>query len=387
MKNFAFALLFFCSLTAVSQTQGVLGKRFTDNWSVGIGGGPNIFFGDLKVHQFLPAGTDMNEWKFGGTFTVTRQLSHVFALRGQFLYSEISGTKRHYSNGEPCNEYFDGNILEGNINTTINFSNLFATRYKPKRKFFIYGTIGLGTSSWNTNVKQLGTGEFLRVSDSLGRWTTKMMGMAGVGAYINLGDKINLGIEWTLHGVNSDLLDITSGEFKYDAYSMLSVNITYNFNKRNPGKEPDTNLNKIYVPVYIQQPVQETKPVEPVQPVLEQESDSTVADTVAEAADLQTDQEAEHISASLRGSGTTFGVQIFAFRNDKYTVQEVQEKYNLEQKVFKDNEDGWYRFSVGSFTSYDEAKVLRNQLRSQGFKRAFVIRYNNGIRVPSHGKK
>ncbi|MCX6278018.1 MAG: SPOR domain-containing protein [Bacteroidetes bacterium] len=387
-KRFAVIGLLIGASSAFSQTQGVLGKRFFDNWSVGVGGGPNIFFGDLKVNQFWPVSADMNEWKFAGTFTLAKQLSHVFAIRGQFLYSEISGTKRQYKDGTRCNQYFDGNILEGNINATINFSNLLAKRYNPKRKFFIYGTIGLGTSSWNSTVKQLYTGTPLRVSDSLSGWTTAMMGMAGVGAYFNMGDKVNLGLEWTLHGVNSDWLDVTPGGFKYDAYSMLSINITYNFNKHNPGKEPDTNLNKIFVPVYIQQPVKEVKPddIKPT-PVVLPKKDTVVIDIIQEKVEIPAKQNSEELFSDQPETGIIFRVQIFAFRNDKYTALQVQEKYNLDQEIFKDFSDGWYRFTIGSFTSSDDAKDLKNQMRKRGFKGAFIAKYKNGVRVTANGKK
>ncbi len=369
---------------AFSQTQGVLGKRFIDNWSVGVGGGPNIFFGDLKVHQFWPVSSYMNEWKFGGTFTLTKQLSHVFAIRGQVLYSEISGTKRDYTDGTPCNEYFDGNILEGNINATINFSNLFSGRYKPSRKFFVYGTIGAGISSWITNVKQLGTGLPLRVSDSLGRWTSASVGMAGIGAHYNIGDKVNLGLEWTLHGVNSDWVDNTKGGFQYDAYSMLSLNVTYNFNKYNPGKEPDTNANKIFVPVYIPQPVKEVKPVDSTPPpVVIIPKDTVIADTVTS---METEDDAEEIFADQKETGTVYKVQIFAFRNDKYTAQQVQEKFNLDREVSLDFSEGWYRFTIGSFSVYGEAKTLKNEMRKR-FKGAFIVRYIDGVRSMGKTKK
>ena len=386
LKYLTYTLMFSFSLSSFSQTQGVLGKRFFDNWSIGVGGGPNIFFGDLKVHKFWPAGTNMNELKFGGTFTLTRQLSHVFAIRGQFLYSEISGTKRQYKNGNPCNEYFDGNILEGNVNTTINFSNLLSGRYKPTRKFFIYGTIGVGTSSWNSNVKQLYTAIPLRVSDSLANWTTTVMGLVGIGAFVNLGDKVNLGVEWTLHGLNTDHLDATPGGFKYDAYSMLSFNLTYNFNKHNPGKEPDANANKAYVPVIIQPQNQKTKPVESPPETVVPKKDTTAIDTSRGTREFHTEQNSEGSLAGQQEKGLIFRVQIFAFRNDTYTALEVAGKFNLDQEVYKDFSEGWYRFTIGSFANYADAKNLKNQMRKRGFKGAFIVRYNNGVRVPANEK-
>ncbi len=376
-------LLLSGSISLLAQTQGVLGKKFFDNWSVGIGGGPNIFFGDLKQQQFLPVTSNMNEVKFGGTFTLTKQLSHVFALRGQVLYSEISGTKRLYTDGYPCNEYFEGNILEGNINATINFSNLFASKYKPTRSFFVYGLIGVGASCWITDVKQLQTDNLLRKSNAAGNYTIAAMGMAGIGMYKSFGEKINLGLEWTLHGVNSDKLDVTQREFKYDAYSMLALTVTYNFNKYNPGKEPDTNANKIYVPVYIPQPI--TMPVDstPKPVVIEV---PVVVDTVIVPADTMPEPDSEDLFDNQQ-SGSFFRVQIFAFRNDKYTVEQVKERYNLDMMVYKDLSDGWYRYTVGSFSDYADAKALKSQMLKKGFRGAFITKFVDGVRVSPNGTK
>ena len=378
-----FILLFSGMASLFSQTQGVLGKRFFDNWSVGIGAGPNIFFGDLKAYNFLPATSNMNEVKFGGTFTLTRQLRHVFAIRGQFLYSEISGTKRYHYDGTTCNEYFDGNILEGNLNTTINFSNLLAKRYYPNRKFFLYGTIGLGTSSWNAKVKDLTNGIPIRRNDSLGGWTTSLMGLVGVGFWVNLGDKVNLGLEWNLHAVNSDQVDATVGKFKYDAYSMLSLNLTYNFNKRNPGKDPDQY--KPIVPVYVP-PVKDTTSVTPP-PVVTPVQDTTLTDTIPGTMDFPADQDSAANFAGQSQTGLIFRVQLFALKTDKYTAAEVREKYSLNEEVYKDFSDDWYRYTTGAFTNYADAKVMKDKMRKRGFKGAFIARYNNGVRVGTHGKK
>ncbi|MEI7661679.1 MAG: hypothetical protein WCK34_05765 [Bacteroidota bacterium] len=384
LKFLCLFLLISGATSLFSQTQGILGKGFFDNWSVGIGAGPNIFFGDLKAYRFMPATANKNELKFGGTFTLTRQISHVFAIRGQFLYSEISGTKRHYKNGLPCNEYFDGNILEGNINTTINFVNLFTKGYKPNRKFFIYGTVGIGTSSWNSKVKDLNTGITIRSTDSLGKFTTSLAGMAGIGAFLNLGDKVNLGLEWTLHGVNSDRLDETQGDYKYDAYSMVALTVTYNFNKRRPGKLPEPE--KPVVPV-VQPPVKETKPVENDLPDVLPVTDTSSVDTASVNTELLSEQDTAGMVTGAQEKGISFRVQIFAFRTDKHTPEEIRERYKLTQEVYKDLSDGWYRFTIGSFTSYADAKVLKTQMRKRGFRGAFIARYNNGIRVPVYGKK
>ena len=384
IKYLYIILLIAGAVPGYSQVQGILGKGFTDNWSFGVGAGPNIFFGDLKEQPFWPVTSNMNEVKFGGTATLTKQFSHVFALRGQFLYSELSGTKRDHTDLKPNNEYFNGNVLEGNLNATINFSNLLTKGYFPKRKIFVYGTFGIGSSSWNSNVKQLGTNLPLRLSDSQGAWTTALVAMAGVGAYVNIHDKVNLGIEWTLHGVNSDRVDATVGGYKYDAYSMLAVTLTYNFNKYNPGKEPEPL--KVFVPV-IQPPVAETKPAESELPEILPATDSIVQDTIADKLDFPAETDTVKAAPGPQEKGNNYRVQIFAFTSDKYTAQEVRDKYHLDQEVYKDFSDGWYRFTIGYFTAYADAKAMKLQMRKRGFKGAFITKYSNGTRVPTHGSK
>ncbi len=385
LKILVITLLMGGTLPVFSQTQGVLGKRFFDNWSIGIGGGPDIFFGDLKTNAFWPSNINKNEIKFGGTATLTRQFTHVFALRGQFLYSEISGTKRYSRVGEPINQYFDGNIMESNLNATFNFSNLFARGYKPTRKFFIFGSIGLGTMTWNSKVKELGTGIPLRSSDSLGRWTTALSAMVSMGAYVNLGDKVNIGLEWSLHAVNSDLLDATKSGYLYDAHSMVALTVTYNFNKRNPGKLPESNLNKPVVPV-LPPPVPEVKQPEPELPDVLPVTDTVTVDTLDKISDFTAEQDTTELVARQE-TGIVFRVQLFALKSDRYSAQEVREKYKLDGEVYKDFSDGWYRYTTGSCTSYAEAKAMKSQMRRRGFRGAFVARFNNGIRVPAHGKK
>jgi hypothetical protein len=387
---FLLFVLIALSTSSFAQVQGVLGKKFYNNWSVGIGGGPNIFFGDLKATQFLPQSSNMNEWVGAANFTITKQLSHVFAIRGQVLYGELAGTKEFYTDGGICNEYFNGNVLEWNINGTINFSNLFGGKYNPKRKFFVFGSLGAGTSSWYSTVYDLVTYEEKRNTSDQKIWSMAFLGYGSLGAYYSFGEKVNLGLEWSLHGVNTDYLDESKAKFPYDAYSLVALTLTYNFNKHRPGKEPDTNANKIFVPVYIPQPVQEkVTPVDttPPPPVVIPKSEPEYTDTVEYVPMLTKTDSTEEIFKEPLEKGEFYRVQIFAFRSDRFTPEEVKSKYNLDQDVLKDHSEDWYRYTVGNCTTYAEAKTLKAQMRKKGFRDAFITKYVDGARVRVSGKK
>jgi hypothetical protein len=400
--------LWLLPMSVHSQTQGVLSKKWYGNWSIGISGGPNIFFGDLKVHRFFPATTNENEVRFAGSFYLIRQLSHVFALRGQVLYGELSGTKRVYKSGAPCNQYFVGNILDYSINTTINFSNLLF-RYKPKRIFFIYGTLGVGMSNWITKKKDLNTHQQIGGSGSAKNWTTEWMIPAGLGAYFNIRDKVNLGVEWTLRGVNSDKLDATVGGFPYDMYSYLSLNLVYNFNKRN---EIDLeSAHPTMPPVTFPKPKYESSPstsvsqdslgagtgqplrgsTDTLEMILMEAMDSiygrdTIADTtVVEETTIITEEPYQHPGVE---PDIFYRVQIMASSTGKQTPLFVQRYFRLSMLVIKERSEGYYRYYVGEFEQEAEANQLATALhRKPGLKHAFVVKYINGRRELTNPQK
>jgi hypothetical protein len=405
LRYLTIILLISSSLAAFPQTQGVLGRRFFSNWSIGIAGGPNVFFGDLKVNDFWPVSTNMNEWRYAGTFSLTKQVSHVFAFRAQVMYGEISGTKRFYKDGTPCNQYFDGSILEYNLNTTINISNLF-TSYKPNRKFFVYGTLGVGLSTWDTKRKDLVTHE-IDTTGTGSLQTMALVGIGGIGAYYSFGDKVNLGIEWTLHGVNSDDIDHTRGVFKYDAYSMAAITLIYNFNRKNPGKLQAAKMGKQLGPMPAKpepDPLLKSTTDKPAGtgtatgklPSLPTPLGFPVRDTVKKEtppADtlLFTSEPVDTTGISDEESGPyvqgiSYRVQIFAFETNEYPAETIQDRFRLNQPVYKEFSEGWYRYTVGTFTTFKSAKAYMNKMRKIGIRDAFIARYEDGIRIASHPK-
>jgi hypothetical protein len=400
--NKSFGIFIFICLSlivnrVIAQTNGILGDRFFNNWSVSLSGGPNIFYGDLKEFRFLPATSPVNEIRFAGTFSLNRQLSHVFMLRAQVLYGEIAGEKRNYKNGAPCDRYFEGNIIECNLNTTINFSNLFLG-YNPRRFFFVYGTIGAGVSTWNSKLKDLNTHEPVTGNGSPDTWNAALVIPAGLGAYFSIKDKVNLGVEWTLRVLNSDKLDATTGGFPYDSYSLLAINLTYNFNKRTTGKLD---------PATFQQQIGPPPPKTDLAGMIEAERKKEAAAGTAEnppapgpavhdttglqkqlaaTGTIQSEPPASEkadTSFSETGvKGVTYRVQVFATHERIYSSEQIRNMFRLQQPVNKEFSGGWYRYTVGSFTSLDDARKLMNGFRfSKQVKDAFIARYINGRRA------
>jgi len=388
-----------------SHTQVVLSKNWYGNCSLGIGAGPVIFFGDLKVHDFFPATTNENEIRYAGNVYIIRQLSHVFALRAQALYGEIAGTKREYKSGAPCNLYFEGNFLEYNLNATINFSNLLF-RYKPKRIFFIYGTLGAGMSNWITKKKQLYTHDLVARSGSESNWTTEWVIPAGLGAYFNIADKVNLGLEYTLHAVNSDKLDVTVGGYPYDMYSYLSLNLVYNFNRRNPVdlKAVEASMPPVMLPKPSypkpEPATKDTLPSDSLHAVAQKPSglallpiapaDSAGTMVTDSLATEETDPAKRTIVPYVHPgveADIFYRIQIFSSKTGQHTPASLKAHFKLSQPVTEEYSEGYHRYYVGEFESEEEAKQFVKSLRMKpGLSGAFVVKYINGQRELTHPK-
>lgn len=208
-------------------------NNFEKYWSVNANIGANLFYGDLNVYRWYPVIENNNMWKLGYGLTLNRQFSPIFGLRAQLLNGKLSGTKRQYDDGSPCNEYFDANLFELNFNATINFSNLLF-KYNPERKFSVYGFLGIGIANWETEKKDLITDALIARNgyDKAGgtfKRTNETVVPAGLGINYRLTDNWDINLEGSLRPVNNDILDATEGGFDYDIYSYNSLGVTYKF--------------------------------------------------------------------------------------------------------------------------------------------------------------
>ena len=58
-------------------------------------------------------------------------------------------------------------------------------------------------------------------------------------------------------------------------------------------------------------------------------------------------------------------------------------KYNLDRPVLLEFHDGWYKYSIGSFVKYSDAKAYREMMvTKKRISGAFIIAYQNGQRIP-----
>ncbi len=371
-------------------------SSFMPHWQVQLNGGTSLFFGDVKQYQWWPVSNYENEWRAGLSLQLKYQISPVFGIRGQSLYGKLGGTRRAWK------KYFDNNYFEFNINSTININNIFAN-YRHNRFFNAYIIVGLGLLNYNTYVYQLGTNNKIQTvgggaGKSFGGRTLEGVFHGGLGFDLRINDQLSVNLESANRMINSDMLDGHVSGFKYDVFNYTSVGLSYKFGyskkhngpeSKSPAPASRTSKNKKISDVqtveydYRAEPVQEPNYNNPVPPVkVKEEKIITEPEIIIVEKPVIVEKEVvteeDNYNKSLE-----YRVQILAKYGKTISLNKIGEMYNIPASMIKENShNGYYIYTVGSYSTYEQAQQKRNQLRTQnGIGDAFVVAFLNGNRL------
>ncbi|MCK9203198.1 MAG: hypothetical protein M0P58_02035 [Bacteroidales bacterium] len=315
-------------------------------WQVGVSIGPDFFYGDLNKYKIGISGSV----SIAGGLFLSRQITPVFGVRGQVLAGGINGNKETNVDSNPVLKKFRGGFFEINVNGTINFSNLIS-KYKPSRKFFIYGTLGVGVTNWNTLQQDLVDDAVVSSHPDPRRWRTAAVVPFGLGGAYCITDKLDLNLEWTFRMVTSDLLDQTTGGFKFDFYDYLAIGVTFNL-----GQRASRSQKLLDYPYF----------------------STTVSRTPSEARIASPEPANQPVYAE--NETYVYTVQIFAFEKHHYSAEWIRKKYKIKQPVVREKEGNISRYIIGVFTTLNSAKSTRDAMLQKGIHDAFVVAYKDGKR-------
>lgn len=211
--------LFFC-VTAVAQEY---------RYELGVMGGMSMYMGDANQTSIF------KEWNPSGGIVFRNNLNFRWALKADLLYGKVSGTTKNTENVFPGNgeSQFSRHFGELGMQMEFNFlpySDKYA--YLNTSKLSPYMLLGLGAS--------------IAPGDKGNTFFSMNIPM-GVGVKYKLRNKLNIGLEYTVHKLLGDGFDapnkngfnldnpygVKNGLFKNkDWYNTLFISITWEFGLR-----------------------------------------------------------------------------------------------------------------------------------------------------------
>ncbi|MBP7497460.1 MAG: OmpA family protein [Bacteroidales bacterium] len=240
------------------------------SWSVSASFGSMLFYGDLRQYDWFPmsnkylndklikdkdkyvatkykvekAGTDkMSDRKWGGAFSVNKQIGPILAIQGQYVIGKVGAAS--YKLGEKnipyMSHYFEASFSELALNAQVNL-NKFLFPYQPSGRLSFYLTGGIGLNTFKSSLKDLKTGnkynEKTFVESSVPyitqvieeKKTTETVFPVGFGFKYHITPRISAFFETTLRNVNSDKMDSWSvTNSNKDKYQYTCIGISYSF--------------------------------------------------------------------------------------------------------------------------------------------------------------
>jgi len=352
----------------------------SNSWSIDFNGGSTQYWGYINSRNF---GTTLKHSPtFGYGIVLTRQISPVISIRGQFLMGNLKGRKELFSNDSSANLNYHSNFLEGNISVKMSFTDLIKG-YKPNRTFTLYGIAGIGLSNFEGETINYYTGEQVNrfgYGSGKGIKGYELDGMVtvGIGMTFKISKALNFTFENSMKFIHENKLNEVNGKLPFDLYGYSSFGLSYKFGFKKETKNPPAKIEEAAKP----------KPAEVKKDVVAAPKTEVKKEVVAPAP-VKTEQKvtpSEPVKQEVKPVEkivmfTGYKVQILATLSPA-SFDNIMLEYNLKEQIREDHTDKWYRYSVGEFKSFREAISYRKILYSRNkIKDAFVVKFIDGKRI------
>lgn len=220
----AFIITLFLSLSGVIYGQNT---NLDDNdkcyyqWYINLNGGITQSHADIQGGDWHLDMLNEDDMDFGFGGRLGKHISPVFTIYGSLISAPLKGR----SGVDNKNAYFETELLDYILGTTVNFNNLFFGYKDKSPRLTFYGTTGIGFVDFTSTAYRIEDDTEIEGYEN----TTETMVPTGVGANFKFNNRWDLNLETTIRWFDSDKLDgLISGE-KNDAYYFTSLGLSYNF--------------------------------------------------------------------------------------------------------------------------------------------------------------
>ena len=322
------------------------------------------YYGDVTTSTYFQ--------KFGGEIGfsssafVRYHFNELLGIGFNIHSGRIKGEKVNFSDGTAANLVFNDRAFNFDVHSYLSFSNLF-WGYTSTRRLNIYGTLGLGYISWNGSLRDVVTSDVifvknrLRVADSNFK-TSAVYFPLTLGLDYKLTPGLSLVFEGSLYTVFSDDVDFYKGGFGNDMLTFTSVGLSYRFGQKGAIR----NKKKVSI----------VRPSEPV---------SVIDYDVVKSRPSQSQTSIPALTVTEPKSSYNkpfeFRVQVLAKTSKVENLKRYFPNTAFDYEIRENSFGGIFRYSTGSFASFKEAEAYSQTMRNRGISDAFVVAYENNIRV------
>ncbi|MEI8006170.1 MAG: hypothetical protein WCI48_08180 [Bacteroidota bacterium] len=382
-------LLLLITLPGISQT-GEAGSNYNpvlaNTGQFGLTFGPAIYYGDLNAGHFKTKLSTGLATSLFGQYYFSNSLGFRISLFSGILNG---GIKTYEKNGLQMEDSFTGIILEGNLQMVINFSNLFF-KPSPRRRFFVYGAVGLGFAGWYSKLtNKVYNFDSLQTNNPLTNFNASLVIPASLGFYYRVGNRLNLGLEYSYKTYFSDKLDNTTGGYPYDVVHYISLNISFNLGtgmakerhsrpKKAAQLQPAeyTMTYPVYTPPVYSAPTYSPPTYSP--PLREQVTGGSNPPVVRSKKPVVCSPPST--VKNIKNGKEYFSVQIFASGSHTNSAAGLKSRYHIGEEVRVEKAGNVARFMVGRCSDEGCAKSLKEKMQKKGIHDAFIVVYRNGKR-------
>ena len=191
----------------------IFGTKAQRKVDLGIFGGGSYYLGDInQSKQFYSL-----SYAFGGLYRYN--INSRYTIRGSVYYGNLQADDQDFNNRfQQSRDYsFSGTVLDATLQFEFNFMPY--STFGRAGEYTVYTTGGIGVA-------------FINISGP----ASLLVIPFGVGAKVNLGKKMGVGIEWGFRKMFYDNLDVYENpidpEYRsfihnFDWYSIVGVSLTY----------------------------------------------------------------------------------------------------------------------------------------------------------------
>ena len=191
----------------------IIGAKAQKKVDLGIFGGGSYYLGDInQSKQFYSL-----SYAFGGLYRFN--INSRYTIRGSIFYGNLQADDQDFNNRfqQSRDNSFSGTVLDATLQLEFNFMPY--STFGRVGEYTVYTTGGIGVA-------------FINISGP----SSPLVIPFGVGAKVNLGKKMGIGIEWGLRKMFYDKLDgfenpidpeYRSFIHNFDWYSIAGISLTY----------------------------------------------------------------------------------------------------------------------------------------------------------------